>query len=276
MRRLTLETPEGVWHANADRVHDLSIPLRFDSEQPNHFGAPPASATSLRGGDFVGDVAAGGSCNCARYHLTPHCNGTHTECVGHVTRQRVSIRDVYDGGVQRALLLTVAATPAIASREDSDPKPQAEDRLITAEALKAAWLPWSATHVTALALRTLPNDAGKLTRIYADPPPPYLTRQAVELLVARGIEHVLLDLPSLDRAHDEGRLTGHRIFWGLPAGSTDVTAAQRGEATVTEMMYAPDEVADGRYLLDLQVAPFAADAAPSRPLLYPAVDAVAR
>lgn len=272
MTRLTLETDQGVWHASADRAHDLSIPLQFDGTQPNAFGAPPARATSLRSGDFVGDVGAGGSCNCSQYQLVTHCNGTHTECVGHVTRQRVSIRDVYAGRLQRALLLSVSVTPAVSTREDSDPKPQPEDRLVTAESIKAAWLPWSATRVTALVLRTLPNDASKLSRVYAEPPPPYLTRQAVDLIVARGIDHLLLDLPSLDRARDQGKLTGHRVFWGLPAGSTDITAAQRGHATITEMIYAPSGVDDGRYVLDLQVAPFAADAAPSRPLLYPAVD----
>ena len=40
-------------------------------------------------------------------------------------------------------------------------------------------------------------------------------------------------------------------------------------ALVTELAYVPDSVADGLYLLDLQVPAFGADAAPSRPVLYP-------
>jgi arylformamidase len=274
MRRLTLETVEGVWHADANRPHDLSIALRFDGAQPNLFAAPVAAASPLRSGDFIGDVSLGGSCNCVQYHLTPHCNGTHTECIGHVTRQKVSVRDIYAGGLLRSLLLSVTPTAAAATREDTDPAPQPDDRVITAESLKAAWLPFSATRANALVIRTLPNDATKLARNYEDgAPPAYLTRQAAELLVTRGIEHVLLDLPSFDRPHDEGKLTGHRIFWGLPAGSTDVTSAQRPQATITEMVYVPSALDDGRYILDLQIAPFAADAAPSRPLLYSASDA---
>jgi hypothetical protein len=39
--------------------------------------------------------------------------------------------------------------------------------------------------------------------------------------------------------------------------------------TVTELIYAPDPIPDGHYLLNLQVAPLLADAAPSRPVLYP-------
>ena len=38
--------------------------------------------------------------------------------------------------------------------------------------------------------------------------------------------------------------------------------------TITEMVFIPDEVEDGDYLLNLQIAPFFADAAPSRPILY--------
>jgi len=273
LRRLRLETREGTWAADLERGRDLSIPLVFGGEQPNLFDAPAASALALRSADFVGDVALGGSCNCSEYRLTPHCNGTHTECVGHVTRQRVSIREVCAGGIEPALLLSVQPVSARGSGEDSDPVPQATDRVVTASAIQAAWQRWRPTPVTALVLRTLPNEKTKLARRYgADgAPPPFLTRQAAELLVDRGIEHVLLDVPSLDRTHDEGKLTGHRIFWGLPAGSTDVTAAKRPAATVTELIYAPDDVPDGWYLLELQIAPFEADAAPSRPVLYPVI-----
>ena len=67
---------------------------------------------------------------------------------------------------------------------------------------------------------------------------------------------------------DEGRLTAHRIFFGLPHGATALAAATRATATVTELAFVPDEVADGPYLLELQVPALAGDAVPSRPLLY--------
>jgi kynurenine formamidase len=272
VRRLRLETREGTWKADLERGRDLSIPLAFDGAQPNLFDAPAAGSLALRGADFIGDVALGGSVNCSEYRLTPHCNGTHTECVGHVTRQRVSIREVSLGGIEPALLLSIAPVAARRCGEDSDPLPLDDDLVITASAIEAAWKRWRPTPFTALVLRTLPNDTTKLARRYeADAVPPYLTRQAAELVVDRGIEHLLLDVPSLDRTHDDGKLTGHRIFWGLPAGSTDVTAATRPAATVTELIYVPNELQDGWYLLDLQVAPFEADAAPSRPFLFPVI-----
>src|SRR5690606_9333101 len=148
---------------------------------------------------------------------------------------------------------------------------QPDDRLVTAAAIEAAWrrCEWPEAPVRALVIRTLPNDPSKATRRYtAESPPPYLTREAATWLVEHGIEHVLLDLPSMDRLDDGGRLTAHRVFWGLPPGSADAAAARRARATVTELVFAADAVPDGRYLLELQLPAFAADAAPSRPVLY--------
>src|SRR5947199_6913443 len=71
---------------------DISIPLRFNGPQPNAFGVEPASSTACQYGDLVGDTRRGGSCNFEQITLIPHCNGTHTECVGHITNERISIR----------------------------------------------------------------------------------------------------------------------------------------------------------------------------------------
>ena len=43
---------------------------------------------------------------------------------------------------------------------------------------------------------------------------------------------------------------------------------ERMDASITEMIYVPDEIEDGTYLLELQFAPFENDASPSRPVLY--------
>jgi kynurenine formamidase len=262
--------------ADLERGFDLSIPLRFSGAQPSAFGAPPASAAPLRVGDFVGDVAQGGSCNCAEVRFVPHCNGTHTECVGHVSREAVHIHEIRPRGLEPALLLSVATLPAAGCGESSDPPPQPGDRLITARALAAAWqrCAWPQVPVRALVLRTLPNAADKPTHRYEmDSPPPYVTREAAQWLVEHEIEHLLLDVPSMDRLDDGGRLTAHRIFWGLPPGSTDAAAAARAHATITELVFAADAVPDGRYLLDLHIPAFAADAAPSRPILFPLIGA---
>jgi kynurenine formamidase len=124
------------------------------------------------------------------------------------------------------------------------------------------------TTATALIVRTLPNDDSKLSRSYDESNiPPYFTTEAVEWIVERGFTHLLVDLPSIDRLFDEGKLANHRIFWNVDPGSRAVNASSRIDSTITEMIYVPNEVEDGEYLLNLQIAPWEADAAPSRPLL---------
>jgi kynurenine formamidase len=120
----------------------------------------------------------------------------------------------------------------------------------------------------ALVLRTLPNSLAKRHQDYTNQTPPYLTREAAQWLVERGIEHLVVDMPSIDRAHDEGRLTAHRVFFGLPRGDTELAHATRPNATVTELAYIPDTVKDGPYMLEIQVPALGGDAVPSRPLLY--------
>ena len=266
---LTVATADGPMRVDLGQPLDLSIPYDFAGEQPSHFDAPRASASALHAGSFVGDVRLGGSCNCEELRLIPHCNGTHTECVGHVTSERVSVHERFSSGLALALLLSVEATAASSSHESTVPPAAPGDRLITARSLEQAWKRQPSAGVTALVLRTLPNDAGKRTRRYeAHPPPPFLSIPAAEFIVAWGVEHLLVDLPSLDRTHDQGKLSVHRIFWGLPPGSSNHAQARRPHASVTELIFVPDSITDGRYLLDLQVAPFLSDAAPSRPILY--------
>jgi arylformamidase len=253
-----------------DLAHPVSVavPLDFAGAQPRHFGAPRATSRPFEAPGFAGTVARGASCNCEVLTLIPHCNGTHTECVGHLTREPLDAHRVIPAGLLPALLLSVGAEPAPAAGEDSEPPPQPGDRLITARALERAWPAAAPFEPQALLVRTLPNARDKLTHDYSAETPPYLTRQAAQLLVRRGIWHLIVDVPSIDRAHDEGRLTAHRIFFGLPRQSAELATAARPEATVTELAFMPDELTDGAYLLELQAPALGGDAVPSRPLLY--------
>lgn len=248
----------------------IAIPLDFSGPQPSCFDAPSATARALRAGGFVGDVRAGGSCNCEQLTLVPHCNGTHTECVGHVTEDRVAIADRLRGGLSLALLVSLRPVAAATVAEDSDPAPAPDDLLVTAGALAEAVARHPGPAPQALVVRTLPNPSDRLQQRYQGPAPaPFLSRQAAQWLAQGGIEHLVLDLPSADRADDGGRLTAHRAFFGLPPGSRHAPDAGRPQATITELAWVAAEIADGWYLLDLQIPPFLADAAPSRPLLYP-------
>jgi arylformamidase len=257
--RLTVEFGGRTWRADVARSVDISMPLNFAGEQPSFFGAPPATATPLRAGSFTGEVRTGASCNCATYSLTPHCNGTHTESFGHLTSELSSVHELARE-LLPARVLTVAAVNADANSHEHDVVTTATDRLITAEALQGAAGVGIDAGIRALIVRSLREPHGE---------PPYFTTAAMRWIVAQGIEHLVVDVPSLDRGDDGGRLLCHRIFWAMSARETGDERCGRPDATVTEFAFIPPRVNDGLYLLNLQIAPFIADAAPSRPLLYP-------
>jgi len=248
--------------------HDLSVELDFQGPQARHFGAPRATSQPYSVPGFAGSVARGASCNCDAITLIPHCNGTHTECVGHLTREPLHAQRIVPRGLLPALLLSVKPARSDQTPESSDPAPVADDQLVTRDALQAAWPMQAPFAARALVIRTLPNEPAKRTRDYTDITPPYLTREAVRCIVGRGIEHLIVDLPSIDRSHDQGRLSAHRLFFGLPAGESTLARAARSQCTVTELAYIPDAAADGPYLLELQVPAINGDAVSSRPLLY--------
>lgn len=251
------------------RPISLAIDLDFSQRQPRHFGAPQATSRPFAVPGFSGSVEHGASCNCQTLTLIPHCNGTHTECVGHLTREPVDAHRVAPIGFIPAILVTIEPVEASTSGESTDPTPHPDDQLITRHALEKSWLSTPAAfEPRALIVRTLPNQPDKQHQDYSDSTPPYLSREAANLLIERGIEHLVVDLPSIDRSHDEGRLTAHRIFFGLPPGSTMLAQATRARATVTELAYIPNAAPDGPYLLQLQVPALGGDAVPSRPLLY--------
>lgn len=224
---------------------DLSIPITVD--QPvQAFFLPKATFEPFRAGTFVGSVEEGGPVRCDIVTLAPHGNGTHTECVGHIAGRGYSLVRALQQQIFPARLVTVEISPR---------------GCVERSMLEQSWDTWGEQ---ALILRTLPNPVSKRTAMWSGGNPPYVHPDAMHLIVERGVEHLLVDLPSVDPEEDAGALTAHRIYWNYPA-------APRTSATITELIYVDATIADGRYLVDVNAAPFDGDAAPSRPMIYPEV-----
>ena len=254
MIRTELEFAGQRWQVDLTMPYDLAVPLVFGGPQPSHFGAEPAEVEPMRAEGFIGDVARGGPCNVPIVRNNVHCNGTHTECVGHLTAELTAIGD-----------LVIAPGPAmLISIEVVDGQPIGGAALT--EILER--LPDA---VDALVVRTLPNDLAKRERTYeVEEPPAWFSVDAMRAIVDAGIMHLVTDLPSVD-AYGDPLLAGHRVFWTLPADGVIANAGVAGRpyATITELAFVPEEAADGLYWLELGVARYLADAAPSRPILYP-------
>ena len=231
---------------------DISLPLAPGDDQVNCFWAEPVQFDTIRVGSFVGSVALGGSTNYQRIHVTPHGNGTHTECYGHISP---------DPGVtlNQCLrrFLFVARLVSVAPR----PQPNGDLVVMLADVQAALAQQLDRSIPEALILRTLPNDEAKRRRQYSGTNPTYIEPALAEFLVEHNVQHFLLDLPSVDREEDAGQLLAHHAFWCYPA-------QPRFGATITELIFVPDEVADGLYLLNIQITSLELDASPSKPVLY--------
>jgi arylformamidase len=273
---MIIQADDRIFQFDTKNPLNIAIPLRFNGAQPNAYGVERAASKPCEAGSLVGDTRRGGSVNFEQYKFIPHCNGTHTECVGHLTHERISVHDCLKDAFILAGLISVRPEKALVSSETYAVELNENDLLITRKAIETALGNFrsqisdlkSSDHPKALVIRTLPNDESKLTKTYLDDIPPFFTTEAMLLLRAIGVNHLLVDMPSIDRIFDEGKLSNHRIFWNVEPGAFEVSPETLVQNTITELIYVPDEIADGNYLLNLQIAPFASDAGPSRPILF--------
>ncbi|MES2812466.1 MAG: cyclase family protein [Bacteroidota bacterium] len=232
---------------------DISIPLSNTDKNPIAWYIEKPVIEPVVFGDWIGKVSEGSSStNFNNIFFNPHGHGTHTECLGHITREFYSINKCLKQFFFTAELISV------------QPEMQGEDLVITKNQIEVAL---NGKSPEAIVIRTLPNEKAKLSRKYSNTNPPYLAEDAAIFICESGIQHLLIDLPSVDREHDEGKLLAHKAFWNVK----DVNVLDndaRMNCTITEMIYVNDEISDGSYILNLQIASFENDASPSKPILY--------
>lgn len=240
-------------HDNIEYKADLNTPINLSIPMGNVkcFHAPDVKMEPYTSGEFIGDVKEGAPVNFFNVTFNPHGNGTHTECIGHITKEQESINKCLKTFHFIATLISVEVKTDVNSNQ-----------IITLDAIKKQC---NRKFTEALIIRTLPNYSSKLTADYSDKNPPYLSDEAMRYLVENNVKHLLIDLPSVDKEQDEGLLLGHHIFWGLDKESKHTN---RTNCTITELIYVDDNVEDGIYLLNLQIAPLELDATPSKPVIY--------
>lgn len=242
----------GNFNADLSQPIDISIPLSNTDSNPIAWYIDKPVIEPVKMGDWVGKVSEGSSTNFNNIFFNPHGHGTHTECLGHITRDFYSVNQALKQFFFMAELVSVR------------PEEQGEDFVITKAQIEAVL---NGKTPEAIVIRTLPNDAAKKSKNYSNTNPPYLEEAAALYIRECGIKHLLIDMPSVDRESDEGRLVSHKAFWNVK-DINNLNDDARHDATITEMIYVNDEVKDGSYLLNLQIASFENDASPSKPVLY--------
>jgi len=142
-----------------------------------------------------------------------------------------------------------------------------EDLVISSKNISNALKIAKSQNLDALVIRTLPNLLSKMHKNYSKTNPPYLSEEAAIFIREKGIQHLLIDLPSVDKEEDGGKLLAHKAFWNVK-NINNLNDDARLNCTITEMIYVDDDVQDGSYILNLQIASFENDASPSKPLLF--------
>ena len=225
---------------------DISLPLRNGTKNPEAWYLEPPTIQAVKSDSWTGKVSEGGDVNFNNISFNPHAHGTHTESVGHITEKFFSINAALKKFMFKAKVISVV------------PEERGEDFVISRKQIKTYFKTGQAE---ALVIRTLPNTSAKKTRNYNNSNWPYLTEKAATYIRRCGVNHLLIDLPSVDKEKDDGKLLAHHAFWFHPQRT-------RKTATITELIFVPNKIADGDYLLNLQIASFDNDASPSKPVLY--------
>lgn len=203
----------------------------------------------VQDGDFIGEVKSGAPVNFRNITFNPHAHGTHTECYGHISQEWVSVSEEVNSFFHFSKLITI--TPVLQKNGDL---------VITKETIEQHKLTAN-MGLKALIIRTTPNNLGKTTKDYSNTNPPYIATEAMRFIVELGIEHLMIDLPSVDKENDEGKLLAHRIFWNYPENI-------RKSSSITEMVYIENSIEDGLYFSQIQFPKFNNDASPSRVFLF--------
>jgi kynurenine formamidase len=250
-QKMKLFVPNGSYFNTAKPI-DISISLKPESPHLRAWYLENPIIKPVMENGFTGSVALGGAVNFRNIFFNPHGHLTHTECLGHITKDIFSVNNVLDSYFFKAQLISVMPD------EYWNEEYGVMDRVITLEQLERINID---DGVEALVIRTYPNPIEKKFINYSDTNPPYLSPESISFFNKHEIKHLLIDLPSVDRESDGGNLLFHHAFWGVPDNLNFVR-------TITELVYVDSIVPDGIYILELQTAPFENDATPSRPILY--------
>ena len=224
---------------------DISIEMSGDSSGLVAWGQNAPIIEPVRDEHFIGSIKEGGVVNFNDIKFNPHAHITHTECCGHITEGFFSVNEVLKSYFFEAQLLSVM------------PEGE-EDKIVRLSQIKEIGI---IEGVKALVIRTLPNNDNKNRANYTNSNPPFLEVGLAEYLIGVGIEHLLVDLPSVDQERDGGALAFHHAYWNVPNEPNTIR-------TITEFIFVSEKIEDGNYILELQVGPLKNDASPSRPVLY--------
>lgn len=242
----TIQLDQKNYEFNLEEFHDISTTYGSDDIQAWYLD--PLTISPVRSEAFTGSVAEGGSVNFRNISFNPHGHGTHTECYGHISKEQ----DVFLKDCLKSFYFPVwVLSPDLEEEINEDGK---KDLIV-----KSINLP-QINGVKGLVIRT--QSAGLEMKNYSDTNPCYLDANIIPSMIAFGIEHIMIDQPSVDREEDGGALAAHHAFFGYPDNI-------RSHHSISEICNITPDVKDGLYMAHISIFNIANDASPSKITLHP-------
>ncbi|MBC8346738.1 MAG: cyclase family protein [Candidatus Marinimicrobia bacterium] len=252
---LTLTKNNKSYEVDLKSATCLAIPYNYNGDQPNYFDVPKGEAHPYKHGSFIGKVQNGLGCNVMVLNQNVHCTGTHTECAGHIHDDNIFIHEILSPDYIFTELISISPIHWSETVEHYHCDVHDDEWVITQKMIEE-----KINHsADGLVVRTLPNSEDKLMRKYHPGNTPFFTTDATEYINELGIDHWVVDLPTIDKYDDGGCLGNHHLFF-------ETTTPYK--KTITEFAFVPDIIPDGQYLMKIEIPPMQLDAAPSRPFLF--------
>ena len=152
---------------------DISIPITNDEQNPIAWYQNAPEIEPVVMGDWVGKVAAGqSSTNFNNLFFNPHAHGTHTECLGHITKELYSINQCLKQFFFWATLISV------------QPEKVDDDLVISKAQIEKELQSFHQSEIKseAIVIRTVPNELSKKSLKYSNTNPPFLSEEAALFL----------------------------------------------------------------------------------------------
>ena len=262
---ITIEHNDKKYKVDTTQHIDLSIPYDFNGDQPNFFNVKKGTVKPFESNLTSYSIADGAGCNVPEISMNIHCTGTHTECVGHLLKTPSSVSECIEELYLPTILITIKPIDFINCSDSYHVDVNDDEKVISNDLIKEQYEKYAKHKPSSIIIRTLPNLKEKQFYSFAENPPAFFTNDALKFL-SNKIQHLVVDIPSIDRMEDDGILGNHRIFWSKKS-NIDNSMDVNSKKTITELAYVPNDVEDGFYFMNIQMPHFKLDAAPSRPII---------
>ena len=257
-----IEIEKTIYRIDLNKFHDLSIPIDIDTPSPTFYDKEPLKIHHYKDEkNQIWKLEDGAACNIPVINLNIHCGATHSECRSHITKESLYISKIIKDSFIPSILISVEPNNNIES-ESYHCSIKENDLIITKMMLQKQLNSIKKNTVKALIVRTLPNIENKvISKNYNKDHNAFFSNEAIDYIKSFGINHLIVDLPSIDKFDDGGLLGNHQIFWDLKKSGND--------NTITELAYIKNTIKDGFYLASINVLNLNLDTSPSRPIIYP-------